>query len=132
MYFIDCLATMFVETLVAFIWHDLWFVQDYSNLFPEDLFFSALASLVRQPLTFNSILWCKTSVTPFRWLFPFQIFGYLLALVCFTLQSYVGILYDKCANQKLLILYIFTTTALLSSLNIWRGLWLFVSYFAGK
>lgn len=44
-YFADCLGTMFVEVLVAFIWHDLWFIHD-SNIFPDDLFYSALTSLV--------------------------------------------------------------------------------------
>lgn len=44
-YFIDCLCTMFIEMLVAFVWHDVWLIHDL-KLLPDDLFYSAMASLV--------------------------------------------------------------------------------------
>ncbi|XP_037049107.1 uncharacterized protein LOC119083486 [Bradysia coprophila] len=100
-YFFDCMTTMFVEMLVAFIWHDFWFIHD-SNIFPHDLFYSALSSLV---------------------------FGYSLALICFTIQSCVGAVCEKHDDQKVFIFDVFAMVSLLSAINVWRGVWSFVAYF---
>ncbi|KAJ6644139.1 hypothetical protein Bhyg_09105 [Pseudolycoriella hygida] len=99
----DCLMAMFVEMLVAFIWHDFWFIH---NLFilPDDLFYSALTSLV---------------------------FGYSLALICFVTQSSVSVAYEKFEDKRVFIYDVFIVICLLAAINVWRGIWTFVTYFAG-
>jgi len=102
-YLVDCLTTMFVEMLIAFIWHDFWLIFD-THIFPENLCYSASTSLV---------------------------IGYSLALICFTAQSYIGILCEKYDDQKVFIYDVFTIVSLLSAINVWRGVWTFITYFAG-
>lgn len=61
-----------------------------------------------------------------------QLIGYLLAFICFTVQSYVGILCEKYENEKVFIYDAFAVICLLSGINVWRGIWSFVNYFAGN
>lgn len=63
---------------------------------------------------------------------PLQVFGYSLALFCLTIQSCVGIMCKKYDDKKVLIFDVFTMVTLLSAINVWRGVWSFVSYFTGK
>lgn len=48
------------------------------------------------------------------------------------MQSFIGILYEKYDDNKVYIYDVFTMVCLLSAINVWRGVWSFVTFYAGK
>lgn len=44
----------------------------------------------------------------------------------------MGIICEKYDYERVLIYDAFTMICLLSAINVWRGVWSFVTYYAGK
>lgn len=150
LYILDCLfSVLVVGTLVVFVWRGMWVLLDLF-LFPEDEVLSAWSSLVRiawmeqlsYPFTsYSGKMQFHLSISQHAalainytytvsvklwslYFFSLQVVGYSIVAIAFLMQPAMRWLCDRLsATPRLLVADLFLLFSLVSTINVWRGLW---------